>query len=347
MFPILAAAQQDHEVPADEGIINQLYIETRLGYEMERNDGETNNPNSGFKGQFLNLRFDGQIVRGLTYSYRQRLNKNTDQRFFDATDWLHLDYKPNDRWSLSAGKQVVAIGGYEYDRAPIDLYYCSEFWNNIPCYQLGVSAAYQLTSHDGLMLQVCNSPFRSWAGNNTYGVNLMWTSHHGWYQSIWSINAMQRTRDHWMNYIALGNRFQLCPLAYLELDYMNRAASHQAFLFRDCSVMTELSVQPHRSTRVFAKYTFDHNGSDTDADQMVMAGTDLHLASAGIEYAPFRADQQLLRLFGAVGYSWGENTNPDGTMLDRQLRFEAGLKFRLDALKSFHWMAGKIRKNEK
>lgn len=56
---------------------------------------------------------------------RHRLNKkNNDASFFDATDWLYLAYR-KDNWELSAGKQVVAIGGYEYDAAPIDLYFCS------------------------------------------------------------------------------------------------------------------------------------------------------------------------------------------------------------------------------
>jgi hypothetical protein len=84
--------------------------------------------NSGFRGKYLNVLLSGDIGKHWSYSYRQRLNKaHANQSFFDATDWIHLTYTLNKHWSFNAGKQVVGIGGYEYDRAPIDLYFCSEY----------------------------------------------------------------------------------------------------------------------------------------------------------------------------------------------------------------------------
>ncbi len=44
---------------------------------------------------------------------------------------MYLNYEIG-RWGVQGGKEVVAIGGFEYDRAPIDLYSCSVFWNNVP-----------------------------------------------------------------------------------------------------------------------------------------------------------------------------------------------------------------------
>lgn len=313
--------------------IDDFYFETRLGYEAVASDGNMVDERSGFKGQYLNMRLDGQIVSGLTFSYRQRLNKNTNQTFFDAMDWVHLDWDVTDRFSLSAGKQVVGIGGYEYDRAPIDLYYNSEFWANIPCYQLGASVAYKVKSSDKLLLQVCNSPFRNVIGNNKYAINLMWYGSHDFWQPIWSVNMLQTSGGNgWINYIALGNKFTFSRKLYLEFDLMNRATSNHTFLFKDWSTMAELSYVPTEGLRCFAKYTYDMNHSGSDADLTVIDGTEMNLVSAGVEGSPLKNYRKHLRLFAVAGYSWGTNTNPSAYNEDKQLQVQAGVKFRLDVL---------------
>jgi len=334
-FPTLSWAQQETE-NCDEGPdISQLHFETRLGWEGYNVDGKADHDNMGFKGQCFNLRFDGRLYKTLTFSYRQRLSKRTGQTFWDATDWVHLDWQINPRWGLSAGKQVVAIGGYEYDRAPIDLYYCSEFWNQIPCYQLGVSGSFQASDNDKLLLQVCNSPFRTWAGNDTYGVNLVWYGQHGCWETMWSANAFEYKRGKWISYMALGNRFNIGNRVNIDFDYTNRASSFDTFLGFDFTLGLELSVKPHESTRLFAKYTYDQNHSDTDADLLVTDGTEMHMAGGGIEVSPIKQYRDGLRLFAAGAYNWGTNTNPDGVKRDKELVLEAGLKFRLDILDAF------------
>lgn len=313
--------------------ISDFYVETRLGHESEWRSGEVLRDATGFKGQWLNLRLDGQINDRISYSYRQRLNKNSSRTFFDATDWLHIDWKATDDLSLSAGKQVVAIGGYEYDRAPIDLYYCSEFWNNIPCYQLGVSAAYSVTPADQILFQVCNTPFREWVGNNKYAYNLMWYGSHGFWETMWSANMIQSAGDHWMNYIALGNRFNFTDWMHLDIDIMNRALMDDFSVFEDFSLMTEFSVSPRKDLRIFAKYTFDVNDTTDDGyDLLVHDGTFLSMISAGAEYTPAEAPN--LKLFVAGFHSWGDNTNKNGTRMGEQTCLEMGVKWRLDILKS-------------
>ena len=120
----------------------RLDLEARADYMQEFRDETKIDGASGFKGRYLNIRMDGNITDNLSFSYRQRLNKpNKDASFFDATDWITASYTIGS-WTISGGKQVVGIGGYEYDGAPIDLYFCSEFWNNIACYQFGVSGSW-------------------------------------------------------------------------------------------------------------------------------------------------------------------------------------------------------------
>lgn len=319
--------------------LNDFYFETRVGYEGAVVGDSFNKDASGFRGSWLNMRVDGQIGDRLSYSYRQRFTKGTSRAFFDATDWIHLDWKATDWLTLSGGKQVVAIGGYEYDRAPIDLYYCSEFWNNIACYQMGVSASFNVSESDMLLAQVCSTPMRGYimdehgnpAGNSKMAFNFMWYGTHGFYETMWSANAFQNTRDTWMYYVALGNRFNFTKWLRLDLDFMNRMSAHQG-IFSDWSIMTELSAAPADGLRVHLKYTWDFNNSDSFEDHLVIAGTDMKSISGGVEYSPVKDNRGAVKLFALAGYSFGDNTNPYGTLIDTGLNFQAGLKFRLGVL---------------
>ena len=302
--------------------LTTFFAEARLSAMGQWDDGVKNHDASGIKGEYLNLRLDGQLMHGLTFSYRQRLNKNSDRTYWDATDWLHLDWQATERWSIGAGKQVVAIGGYEYDRAPIDLYYCSAFWNNIPCYQLGASVTYALTSHDALLLQACNSPFRSHAGNDTYAWNLLWSGQHGRWATLWSVNMMEWMPGHWINYVALGNDIRLSPNVNLNLDLMNRATSAHAFLGRDCSVMAELNWRPSSAWRLYTKYTYDVNRTGAEGDWCVADGTEMHAMSLGCEAMPVSKLRDAIRLFGGLCYVW-----------DDQLQVMVGMKLKVDFLK--------------
>ena len=107
--------------------ITRAELLARVDYMQEYIDGDNIGANSGLKGKFIFFRIDGSLAEGLTYSFRQRINKPTSvQSLFDATDFLNLTYTKGP-WSVSAGKQIIATGGYEYDRAPFDLYFCSEY----------------------------------------------------------------------------------------------------------------------------------------------------------------------------------------------------------------------------
>ena len=310
-----------------------LQAETRIDYSGEFLNSDDSNYKAGFNGKYLNIILSGTIGDKFSYAYRQRLNKaNADQSFFDATDWIYLTYAPSRNWEFSGGKQVVAIGGYEYDRAPIDLYFCSEFWNNIACYQFGVSAAYATNSgNDKILLQVCQSPFRANA-DNMYAYNLMWMGSHKWYQSIWSINLIEHSPKEHIAYVALGNQFSFGNFR-LQLDYMLRASNRSA-LFKDYSIMGEATYTIANKVNIFGRLTYDVN-STTGAinDFCVMPNTELTRFGAGVEYYPLPKNDRSIRLHAAYSYTTGHNGNPDGVLLDGQSMFTVGVKWKIDIVK--------------
>lgn len=317
---------------AQENKALNLQVETRIDYQREYLDGDAVDANSGFKGKYLNVILNGTINDHWSYSYRQRLNKaHADASFFDATDWIHLTYKANDNWSFNAGKQVVGIGGYEYDRAPIDLYFCSEYWNNIPCYQLGVSATY--TTHkgnDSFVAQVCQSPF-DFNDEDLYAYNLMWYGSHGWFNSIWSVNAQEFAPGKFIYYLALGNEFRFGN-AKLQLDFMNRATDDHTFFLKNYSIMGELSCMVNPKLNLFGRMTFDVNKTNSVGDFCVLPGTDLTRFGAGMEYYPLPNGNRNIRFHLYACHTIGKNGNPSGTALPDQTYVDLGVKFKVDVL---------------
>lgn len=324
--PALMAAEADEKQE-----VLRIDVEARVDWQLDHVDGHTIGSNTGFEGKYLGFRIDGRIVEGLTYSWRQRLNKlHGDNSFFDATDWIYLNYAI-DGWNFQAGKEVVAIGGWEYDRHPIDLYGCSVFWNNIPCYDLGVSVGYDVTKNDRLTLQAIQSPFFTKENRNIYGYNLMWSGSHGIFSALYSANLLEYAKGKYISYIALGNKFDVGRVS-LELDLMNRAASGQTYFFKDCSVMAELAWRPTDRWRIHGKYTYDVNHADTGADLLVLPGTELSMAGAGLEFYPLKKQRTSLRLHANCYYSWGKNANSADLMQNKTVFVSAGVTWNMNIL---------------
>lgn len=164
-----------------------------------------------------------------------------------------------------------------------------------------------------------------------YSYNLMWNGSHGCFSSIYTANLVEYAPGLFINYLALGNKFTFDKVA-LELDWMNRASSHQTFLFKDMSVMAELQYSPCDKWKIFGKYTYDVNKSGTGADVTVLNGTELNMAGAGVEFMPFINMKHVLR-FHAIGfYSWGKNANTADVMQNKTFTFAAGVTWYMNLL---------------
>lgn len=317
---------------AQEQQLLNLRLEARGDYQREYVEGSTIDGNTGFKGKFLNLRVDGAINEEFSYSYRQRFNKaNDDSSFFDATDWLYLTYKKNN-WELSAGKQVVAIGGYEYDLAPIDLFFCSEWWQNIPCYQWGGSVAYNFGGNDKMLLQLCESPFRDRRNQeDMYAFNLMWMGSHGWFNTLYSVNMIEYLPGKYINYISLGNKFNFGDFS-IELDLMNRAASGQAFIGKDYSVIGKFAWCASDKLNLFAKASHDVNECLSGKDFLVAGDTKITRVGAGVEFYPLKDGKNDIRIHAVGSYSFGDDANASTVLLDNQTFVTVGVTWKMDLL---------------
>lgn len=315
---------------AQESTKVNLRMEARGDFQYENIDGSMVDNNTGFRGKQLNLRLNGNITEAWSYTYRQRLGKpNSNASYFDAVDHINLAYTTG-AWAFTGGKQTVAVGGYEYDRAPIDFYFGSEYWYNMDCYQWGVSAKYNLgtESNDALTLQVVQSPFRS-VNPSMFSYNLMWTGSYGWLDVLHSVNVAEYLPGKYVNFIALGHQFNMGDFT-LQLDWMNRANLEQ-FGFDDFSLMADLSWHASKKINVFGKATYDVN-KDNAADLCVLPGTELMRVGAGVEYFPIK-DSRNLRFHANYSYAWGKNGNYNGTVFDAQSFVSVGATWQMSILK--------------
>ena len=350
-----ASAQGESE---NENDIFKLGVEARFDYLNQAIDGKHYGGSSGLKVRYVNLRMDGQISKMFSYSWRQRFSKvNTASDFVDNMDWLHLTFKPNQNWGISAGKQVVMIGGFEYDRAPIDLYFCSEYWNNVACYQLGASVTFTTTKgNDSLTLQMCHSPYLKSPNNygedvngnmvqlaDLFAYNLLWSGSHGCFSALYSLNFSEYQRNKYDVYVVLGNQFKFGD-ATIQLDLMNRGVSAKELLFDNFSVMGEFSYLIAKRVNVFARATYDKVGDNYPKGLFLYPGTEMMRVGGGVEYYPLggRGNRDV-RLHAAYAYNFGNNTNPAGTAVDKGSYLTVGLTWRIDIMAAARKIINKCR----
>lgn len=299
--------------------LSRLDVEVRGDWQYENLDGNNLAGQSGFEGKFLNLRMDGSLSENLSYSIRYRAHK-VQSNPFAATDWATLNYS-TDKWEFSAGKQVVAIGGYEYDRAPIDIYFASEYWHQIACYQFGVSAAYKY-GNTKLLGQVCQSPY-DFKNQNLYAYNLMVINNN----TLSSMNLLEYAPGKFAGYIALGFKEFFGNVA-VEWDLMYRNDLEDLKKGESFSAMVDVNWAMNEKLNLFTHASWDVNdGSVAMFEPTVLPGTNIWRIGGGVEYFP--TGKRNVRLHAATCYTFGEVV-PTAALQNNQFMFQAGLTWKIN-----------------
>ena len=241
------------------GFFASAQIETV--YFEARGSAELNGKQLSMNGEFLNLHVKGHIGQHFSFRLRQRFTKPLydPKNPLNATDILSLTWHINSKWSLQGGKLPILLGGYEWDDAPIDVYYWNGFCNHVPqVYALGGAVIYDAAPGQQLILQ-CTSSIFHYGNPNVYCLNLYWCGHiTPWWNTMWSVNWMDDPYHHQMGYLCLGNRFEVGPAA-LELDFMYRRSLKQKKAGFDGSLCARLEVKLGSKFVLFAKGGADYN----------------------------------------------------------------------------------------
>ena len=114
-----------------------------------------------FKLNRFKLEIIGNINRKFSYHFRQSFNKYSNPFALDnlssSVEYAYLTYHLSDRFSITAGKQFLMLGGYEYYVNPIKVREFSEFNNYVNCFLAGVSATWNVTPTQELNFQIVNN----------------------------------------------------------------------------------------------------------------------------------------------------------------------------------------------
>ncbi len=266
---------------------------------------------AGFQGSYLKLILDGKINDKFSYAFRYRLYKDAGEprEFFNATDWLNITYQADEHWSITAGKQVVSVGTFEYDYAPIDVYYASYYWNHCNPYQIGLALTHRINSGNSISAQVTNSPYSEKSLDCMFAYNLIW---YGtitpWWHTIYSANMMEHADGHYVNYLALGNRLHFGN-ATIDLDWMNRYVGNGTKYFKDYTLVGKVDYKIGRfNLQVKGGYDRNANEETPYYDTLVTPGTDRGFWGCAVEYHPIVDRKNKVRIHASFNKDYKYNS---------------------------------------
>ena len=317
LLPLSASAQVDYSP-----IFTTLRLEARADFDYMASESslvDTTYHHYGFNGRYFNLLIGGNLGTKFSYFFRQRIvAKSGTASLFDNTDFLYLNFIPNEQWTVRLGKDAIAVGGFEYDAPPIDVLFSTTYWDNFYCFQLGASGVYK--TKDGrnmIVAQVANSPYvyygsgvgtglgKEWkSGLMSY--NILWSGTYGHFKTLYSVNLFERQRGTFMGYIALGHKLTYDRWdIYLDLLHHSMALDDWGKNFGIVSCVNFLVT---KDLNLFAKAAYEQNRSEADIlsynttgnnlDCLVAAGHSYTLYGLGFEWRPsFYKD---VRLHGFV-----------------------------------------------
>lgn len=162
---IIAEREGDYKIRKIRSNINLEFYTSANAYFTENNFDDLS-----FKINRVRLEIQGRLNEHISYHFRQSFNKYSNPHSVDnlssSIEYANITWHASDRFNLVAGKQFVALGGYEaYVNALRVREFC-EFNNNVAVYQAGVMGVVQFNPSQQLILQVVNN--RSGSDSDLY-----------------------------------------------------------------------------------------------------------------------------------------------------------------------------------
>ncbi len=197
---------------------------------------------AAFRVKDVKVDITGDVTDRLFYWYRQKLNGGTGnqplENLPESIEYAYIGYRLSDRFTLTAGKQDVFFGGFEYDPNPLEIYEYSDMNEYALCYLTGVGLAYQATASQEIRLQITNSRMgdleddygRMPEGFSKPKVPLYYTLN--WNSSYfdeqvnlrYSASAAEQAKGRYMYAFFAGQNFDAAPwYAYFDVMYMRGA----------------------------------------------------------------------------------------------------------------------------
>lgn len=291
-----------------------IMLDTRVDFQSTFNDGKADE--ATFKGQTFKIWLAGEIIPGIRYRVRHRLNKPQSplrEGYSGATDQAWLAFDIGKKWTITAGKQSVQFGTFEYDYNPADIYVPTMCFDDLDAYKTGVNVAYRFAGQT-MNVQVVNSDAPQFASekykNKALAINVLWEGNlfDGALKTRWAYGAFQHERGKFYNWLTAGTQLNVGQFT-AELDYylgnrdmdysgiVNDTLSNSRYV-RDQSVSLNLKYN-FGKWKPFVKGTWNQR-FDKEYDNTAYQTSGIQ---AAVEYYPFGGLAKDLRFHAMYAYN--------------------------------------------
>ena len=200
-----------------------------------------------FKMNRVRLEIYGKLHSRLSYHFRQSYNRYSNPYSVDdissSIEYANIKWHVNDKLDLVAGKQFLAVAGYEGYVNGLMVREFSDFNNYFEIYQTGLMGVVNLSPTQQMMFQVANNRNSSDSDMYLYGlpdgvesskVPLLGTVNWNGYFADGAVHLMysasfgQLAKGKNVYYLMCGNVYEKGPvLAYLDVLYSRSALDSQ------------------------------------------------------------------------------------------------------------------------
>ncbi|MDR2036982.1 MAG: OprO/OprP family phosphate-selective porin [Bacteroidales bacterium] len=282
----------------DDKMLNVM-VDTRVDFQTEFRSSDLQS--ASFRAQTIKLWLVGEIIPGIRYRFRYRLNKPQTPLIRDNYGsnvdhaWIAFDAGKN--FTFTVGRQSVQLGTYEYDYNGADIYQSTMVNGDFDLYKTGINVAYRFAGQV-MNFQVVNSDAPQFASeeykNKAIAMNLLWQGSlfNNVLNTRWGYGAFQHTKSKFYNWFTAGTQIHVGDFT-TELDYFYGARNMDYSSVVSVDSLGNRYVQD-QSVSVNIKYNFGkwrpfvkgiwslRHDKDYDRDAYQMSGI-----QGVIEYYPF------------------------------------------------------------
>ena len=327
---------------------------------------------ASFKMNRVRLEIYGRLHDKLSYHFRQSYNKYSNPYSVDnmssSIEYANIKWHVGERFDLVAGKQFLAVAGYEGYVNGLLVREFSDFNNNFEIYQTGLMGVLRLHPDHHLMLQVTNN--RNSSDNEMYlygfpeGLEstrfplLGTVNWNGWFADktvhlMYSASAGQLAKGKNVYYLMCGNIYEKGPvLAYLDVLYSRSAIDSQqrvttlqgqsrgilpvtAQNTQYLTFIANVDYQFHPKWNAYLKGVYETAGV-YEANGPFAAGRYLTTwnAQACVEWFPFTEDKgfKVFAHYLYKGHKLAENAIALGAVVPHTQRISLGIQYIIPVL---------------
>jgi hypothetical protein len=237
MPSILSAQKQERQMgdttyyktlipEAKQGLLKNVNVIANMNFALRNEFVDGDYTQTRFRNEQFRLEIRGQVHEKVYFRFRDRYTRAQTSESVDnlsrSVDLAYLRFDISEKFSVSAGKMCADWGAWEFDWNPIDIYEYSDIVEYADNFLTGVGFTYTPSTRNQWTFQVLDSRTKTF--EELYGdqpnfteskmplafvANWRGSLADGKIKTIWSYSLFNEATNANMNYIALGNEFNL------------------------------------------------------------------------------------------------------------------------------------------